>query len=43
MLLVRRSGLLEENAVEETLWCSLVLLTLDVKFQVLSGEKKIMW
>ena len=40
MLLVSRFGLGEESAVESvsSLWCSLVLFFLDVKFQVLSGK-----
>ena len=43
MLLVGRSGLVEENIVEVSLlWYSLVLFFLDEKFKVLSGEI-IMW
>ena len=43
MLLVSRSGLVEEVAVDVLLlWLSLALFFLDVKFQVLSG-KIIMW
>ena len=45
MLLVSRSGLVEEDAFEvfvPSLWFSLVLFFLDVQFQVFSG-KIIMW
>ena len=42
MLLVGRSGLVEENAVEGSLWCSLVLFPLDANFQLV-GRSLLLW